>query len=700
MMDISRFSNISPFHEGEQKVQASLGLRDKMEPFARRVIRDHMPDQHRKFYGALPFLLIGAVDKSGRPWATIRAGHPGFITTPDAQTLVLAGSALPGDPLARDLQVGADIAILGIQPDTRRRNRMTGRVASHRADGLTVAVRQAFGNCPQYIHARAPTFLPDGDQLRRSSPIVRADRFDFWAIDLISRSDTLFVATVFADGQASPSRGADISHRGGKPGFVRVEDDQTFVFPDFAGNNYFNTVGNMVMNPKAGFLFVDFESGSLLYLTGTTEIVWGGEMLAAFSGAERLIRFRLEELVRAEESLPIRFTSADYSPMLTHTGSWEQADATVAANRERDTFAPYEIVDIAPESAEITSFALRRYGGEGLASYEPGQFLPIRLQMPRREQPVARTYTVSRAPGADHYRLSIKREGGNAVASSYFHDSIGVGDRVEAMAPRGKFVLDRSSARPVVLLSAGVGITPMIAMAESIIKEGLRTRHFRPTWFVHGARNGRAHAFSDQVREFAAASDSFAAHIRYSRPDDGDRLGETHDSEGHVDIALLKRLLPFDDYDFYLCGPSAFMQSLYDDLTGLGVREERIHTESFGPASVLKREAKAELPSGEAASASGPVAVRFAASGIEAVWSPEKGTLLDLAESAGLSPTYSCRSGICGTCATAITRGAVDYVEVPSAEREDDEVLICCATPRPGSVENERGQGSEVVLDL
>jgi uncharacterized protein len=690
----------SPFHEGEQEIHARLGIRDKMEASGRRVIRDHMPDQHRQFYTMLPFLLIGTVDELGRPWASMVVDRPGFITTPDDRTLDIAAQPLFGDPLATSLRPGADIGILGIQPENRRRNRMSGRVASVGANGFSIAVVQAFGNCPQYIQTRHVEVLPGIDSPERQRRFQSSERFDAATRDLIERSDTLFIATSYSDGRNTSSRGADVSHRGGRPGFVRVEDDRTFVFPDFAGNYYFNTVGNLVLNPKAGFLFIDFDTGDLVYLSGETEIVWDGEKLRAFAGAERIIRFRVNQLIRVEASLPLRFTFGEYSPMLKHTGSWEQSDATIAANKERSVYTPYEIFDIRRESDVISSFYLRRADGKGLASYEPGQFLPIRLAIPGRTNPVLRTYTLSDAPTTAFYRLTITREDGEASVSNYFHHAVRVGDRIEAMAPRGKFVLDRSSNRPVVLVSAGVGVTPMIAIANAVINEGLRTRRFRRTYFIHGARNGRVHAFADHIRRLAAEHESFTAHIRYSDPTADDRLGQTHDSEGHVDVALLKQTLPFDDYDFYLCGPAAFMRSLYEGLTALGVRDERIRYESFGPATVLKSDAGPRGTPSAVPSAKRPVDVRLAASGVDFTWTPDKGTLLDLAEAAGLSPAYACRSGICGTCATRIKCGAVDYLDEPSAPVADDEVLICCSTPRFGSGEETCGERSGIVLDL
>ncbi len=173
----------------------------------------------------------------------------------------------------------------------------------------------------------------------------------------------------------------------------------------------------------------------------------------------------------------------------------------------RDQFRA-AVTDVRPESDVITSYFLRRADGKAPASHQPGQFLPIRLEVPGEDMPAMRTYTISDAPNGNTYRLSIKREGGAALASTFLHDQVKTGFHLEAMAPRGKFALDRSSDRPVVLISVGVGITPMIAMANFIISEGLRTRNFRRTYFIHGARNGQVHAFGKDVRQFATKHDN------------------------------------------------------------------------------------------------------------------------------------------------------------------------------------------------
>jgi len=693
----------SPFHAGEREVQERLGVRNKIEAFARRVVRNYLPDQHREFYEMLPFVLLGTVDAKGQPWASLVAGNPGFITSPDSRTLDIAAMPIHGDPLIETLKPGADIGLLGIQLETRRRNRLTGRIGSVRQDGFTVEIRQTFGNCPQYIQTRGVEIISGGDNAEDDRRIGHHDRLDGNTRTLIENSDTLFIATAYSEDAENWSHGADVSHRGGRPGFVKIEDDRTFVFPDYSGNNHFNTVGNIVRNPRAGFLFVDFDTSSAVYITGEAEIDWESREIAAFAGAERLIRCRINGVISVEKGLPLQFNFNEYSPMLDYTGSWEQATQTLAAEKEHNQYIPYEVFDLHRESELITSYYLRRADGKALAAYAPGQFLPIRLSASGAsgaDTKIARTYTVSDAPNGDYYRLSIKREGGTAQASNFFHDHVERGFCLEALAPRGKFTLDQSSKRPVVLISAGVGVTPMMAMANYIINEGHRTRNFRPTYFIHSAKNSSLHAFRDHVRKLDAEYETFNKFVCYSDAVEGDQLGVTHDFEGRIDIVLLKRILPFDDYDFYLCGPRAFMQTLYEGLTDLGVDEEQIHYESFGPATALRQKGKPTASAARSVTGAEPVKVCFSKSGVDVEWSPEKGTLLELAEAAGLEAAFSCRSGICGTCATRLLCGAVDYLEEATGQHIDDEVLICCSTPRTLTGEKSCGDDCGVVLDI
>ncbi|EDY39088.1 oxidoreductase, FAD-binding [Cyanobium sp. PCC 7001] len=310
----------SPFHAGELAIQARLGVRDRLDRQGRRVIRPVLPEQHREFYGALPCVLVGSVDGQGRPWASVLAGPPGFLATPDERTLVVAARPPAGDPLAANLRLGAAVGLLGIELATRRRNRINGRVAALKPEGFTVQVQQTFGNCPQHIQVRE---LRQAPASATPPPVVALDRLGAAETALIAAADTFFIATAVEAPPASGMDaarsdddvlGVDVSHRGGPPGFVQVDDGRTLTIPDFAGNNHFNTLGNLELNPRAGLLFVDFRRGDLLSLTGTAEVVWDGEEIRRHPGAERLLRFHLEQGLWLPAALPLRWSEPGPSP--------------------------------------------------------------------------------------------------------------------------------------------------------------------------------------------------------------------------------------------------------------------------------------------------------------------------------------------------------------------------------------------------
>jgi hypothetical protein len=311
----------SPFHAGEREMQERAGVRARMEQVGRRVLRNVMPDQHREFFAQLPFLVLGTVDAKGQPWASIVTGAPGFVRTPDAATLSVAATPLPGDPAADHLKPGADIGVIGIDFATRRRNRVNGLVAAAGAAGFDVGVVQSFGNCPKYIQARDwhPAEEPAArSRLVRGRWLAAADR------ELVARADTFFIASAMGSARGEPSHGVDASHRGGLPGFVRVDDEYTLTVPDFLGNSYFNTLGNLLLNPRCGLLFVDFERGTTLQITAEAEILAQGPELARFTGAERLIRFHVLRRLRAEHVLPLRWRFREYSPFLLDRGGEEK----------------------------------------------------------------------------------------------------------------------------------------------------------------------------------------------------------------------------------------------------------------------------------------------------------------------------------------------------------------------------------------
>jgi predicted pyridoxine 5'-phosphate oxidase superfamily flavin-nucleotide-binding protein len=307
------------FHPGEQAVQALAGVRDRFaggSPF----IRDYMPEQHREFFPLLPFLLVGSVDAQGQPWASVLAGPPGFAHSPDPRTLDVQAWPHEQDPLAQALAPGVPIGLLGIQPHTRRRNRLNGHVVAADGTRLRVHVDQSFGNCPKYIQAREPRFT---GPRARAPRVQRLSALDERARQLVRAADTLFIASAHphARQDGAPEHGVDVSHRGGKPGFVRV-DDAVLTLPDFTGNSFFNTLGNLVLQPRCGLLFIDYERGDTLQVAARATIVTEGEELASFRGALRLVRLEVDAAIRAEAALPLEWGPAQPSPVLENTGSW------------------------------------------------------------------------------------------------------------------------------------------------------------------------------------------------------------------------------------------------------------------------------------------------------------------------------------------------------------------------------------------
>ena len=319
----------SPFHASELAVQERVGVRATLDARVRKAgIRDYMPDQHRQFFNELPFLLIGSTDADGQPWATMQLGRPGFLTTPDSRTLHIAGASLPGNPLQGRLNTGAFIGALGIQLTTRRRNRVNGVITIADHEGLTVAVRQSFGNCPKYIQRREPCLIENNHHVTTDAAVTDVAQLGASDQTLIRRADTCFIASANLDPAASMARGVDVSHKGGRPGFLRIDDDHTLTMPDFIGNSYFNTIGNLMHDPRAGLLFIDFELGDLLYLAADAEIIWEGPEVDTFTGAERLVRFHVRKVRRTVNVLPIRWSPVQYAAELTRTGTWQEPTGT------------------------------------------------------------------------------------------------------------------------------------------------------------------------------------------------------------------------------------------------------------------------------------------------------------------------------------------------------------------------------------
>jgi len=553
---------------------------------------------------------------------------------------------------------------------------MNGNVLRQSDEGIEIAVTQAYGNCPRYINLRQYAFVDETAgavlELTGADPQVRR---------MVTAADSFYVATyVVRDGQNQ----VDASHRGGKPGFVRMEEDGTLTIPDFSGNLFFNTLGNILLNPRAGLVFIDFQSGDLLQMSGSAEVLLDSPEIAAFQGAERLWRFKPQRIVYRQAAIPLRWTDTaeGASPNSMMTGSWEQAAERLQAEALRSHWRSMRVERIVDESRSIRSFYLQASDGAGLPGFEPGQHLPVRVRLEGQQAPAIRTYSVSSSPSDEFLRISVKRDGS---VSSHLHDRIQVGDQIEARAPQGDFTVQASERRPLVLLAAGVGITPLLSMLREVVYQGKRINRMRPTWLIQSSRSVADLAFRDEIDELVARAGDKIKVLRVISQPPIDGSADRYDRAGRIDVELLKTLLPLNDYDYYLCGPGSFTQALYDGLRTLRIPDDRIHAETFGP-STLVRDIEVSVPAAEQVPmADEAVKVLFATSGKEARWEPGTGTLLELAEARGLNPEFSCRGGSCGTCKTRLSSGQVHYLNTPAQRLEADEVLICCAVPAQGS---------------
>ena len=644
---------VTTWHAGEIAMQNSVGVAGRMAEAGKSAIRDYLIDQHRQFFPLLPFVVLGAVDPAGNAWATLRAGRPGFMWAASADRLSIRVPRDAGDPADVGMEDGDDLGLLGIDLFTRRRNRLNGPVSRNGDKGFDLVVEQSYGNCPQYIQMREFSFTRD-PATHSAEPSILQNSADNRARALIESADTLFVASYVP--RESGHRQVDVSHRGGKPGFVRIDQDSVLTVPDFAGNLFFNTLGNFLVNPRGGLAFPDWETGDLLQLTGDVEVILDSPEIKDFQGAERLWRFKPRQILYRPNALPLRWAASPegQSPNSLLTGSWAEVERRQKAATLATRWRLLRVSKIVKESAVIRSFHLEPTDGAGIIVHAAGQFLPIRVVLAGSSLPLIRTYTLSVAPSDGIYRLSVKREG---VVSSFLHDCLREGDIIEARAPDGDFVIDAAERRPAALLAAGIGVTPLLAMLRHIVYEGLRTRRFRPTWFFYAARSKADRAFDTELAELVAAAKGAITLVRLLSHADGAIEGRDYDAIGRIDETLLTKTLPLEDCDFYLCGPPAFTQSTYDGLRRLDVRDERVHAEAFGPGSLsrsLDRRSAAEpLPP----AATVPVPIVFVASDKVVCWTPEAGPLLDLAETRGLSHEFSCRKGDRGTCRIRILKG-------------------------------------------
>jgi ferredoxin-NADP reductase/MOSC domain-containing protein YiiM len=348
-------------------------------------------------------------------------------------------------------------------------------------------------------------------------------------------------------------------------------------------------------------------------------------------------------------------------------------------------FRQMRVEQIRRESESVTSFRLAPVDGQLLPAFSAGQFVVLRLQVDQAKPPVLRSYSLSDLPAPDHLRISVKSES-KGVASSFLCNRVREGDALDVAAPRGSFTL-HPGEKPVVLLSAGVGATPVMSMLHALAAE----KSERKIWWIYGARNRADHPFAEESRSVLKQLSRGRSYVVYSKPAADDRPGSDFDASGHIDAALVEKIGVSPDSEFYLCGPSSFLENMRDGLRKWGVAAGNVHTEIFGALeSITPGMAKVvhtpHVPQGPVGS--GP-SVSFARSGVTAAWDPKYQSLLELAEACDVPVRWSCRTGVCHTCMTGLIGGSIRYNPEPLETPAPGNVLPCCSQP-----------DADVILDL
>jgi ferredoxin-NADP reductase/MOSC domain-containing protein YiiM len=444
----------------------------------------------------------------------------------------------------------------------------------------------------------------------------------------------------------------------------------------------------LVAHHRPGFYFRVLQEG---------EVGAGDDIVKLADGPERISVAEVDALLylpghsheQLQRALRIPALSKGWQSSFQAMLKQDSISTTVAgnpglANEEQAPawpgFREMRVANINKESDSVTSFILEPIDGQPLPLFQAGQFVVLRLHLEPDKAPVLRSYSLSDLPEADHFRISVKSEL-NGIGSSFLCNRAREGDVLDVSAPRGSFTL-RLSQSPVVLLSAGVGATPVMSMLHALAAG----KSQREIWWIYGARNRVDHPFAEESRSLLKQLSRGREYIVYSRPAAIDQVGADFSATGHIDTALLARIGVSRDSDFYLCGPSSFLQSMRDGLRNWGVLAENVHTEIFGAlegitpgmAQVVHTPHLPQGPPGV-----GPP-VSFARSGITAAWDRQFASLLELAEACDVPVRWSCRTGVCHTCMTGLIGGSVIYDPEPLERPAPGSVLVCCAQPNAG----------------
>jgi len=446
----------------------------------------------------------------------------------------------------------------------------------------------------------------------------------------------------------------------------------------------------LVSHRRPGFYFRVLEEG---------DVQAGDEIVKLASGSEQMTVAEVDALLYLPGHMRQRLLRVLRIPALSpgwqasfrallegDPGSGNAGLATTSPPPAWPGFRLLNVTAITRESDSVISVRLEDPEGAPLPAARPGQYLTLRIRAGEDQRPLLRNYSLSGPPDAGYYRITVKRERDGSV-SRYLHTRLAVGDQLQIAAPRGTFILDRTQ-RPLLLISAGIGATPVLAMLQALAGE----HSDREIWWLHGARSGREHSFAAEARALLASLPNVRTHVYYSRPGPNDLEGRDFDSEGRLTASLLAELEPPHHAEAYLCGPIPFMEEISAGLAAMDIDASRIHTEPFGSAPGLTpgiAATPARMPHPPAGPLGQGPTIEFARSNLAVAWSSTYNSLLELAEACDVPVRWSCRTGVCHNCETTLIAGTVEYSPDPVEPPADGSALICCSQPR-----------DDVVLDL
>ena len=557
-----------PYHSGELLAQDKAGTRGVAAELAVGM-RDSLnfSSNHDAFIAAQSFAVVSSVHPdNGCVWVTPLFGKPGDLqASTETEISISFNCILEGDVL-RSVKTGAALSLLGIDLDKRIRHRINGVAVNHPDSantGLRLEVREYSPNCPKYINRRkvvrdadVEPLVPDALREQRST-LTDADQ------EFVRAMDTLWIGTY------APGVGADTNHRGGKPGFIRVTSPTTIEWPEYRGNGMFFTSGNLELHKQAGVTLVDFESGSVLQMTGVAEVDWQHD--GRYEGATRVIKFQIEALVRTDDATSLRWERLDYSPY----------NPDIAGTQSRDGASDYPVeVTLAKIVEEADNVKTFRFIAPRPIVFRPGQYATFEFEnLPGGAQSEIRTWTLSETPnslsGDNTLDITVKRVPGGLV-TNWLHDHADVALKVKLNGVQGEMtpvMMNSGTDQPTVpehllLVSGGIGITPNMAIVRGVGAFDLQDQ--TSITMIHIERFEKDLLFQNEIFRRANNYPNFAYHRFISS------------EQGRLSKSQLQSLLShLSQQQAYVCGPSQFMSVMTEYLVDLGVPPANIHTESF-----------------------------------------------------------------------------------------------------------------------